>query len=162
VTHSTRSYLLRLLAIAIVSVLMAGCSYSSTFAVLNETETPLTVEYQIGPNDQPKGTGPPRYPIDNPAIKPLDDLYERNVKWQTPRPDSAMVDAERGFVTVQVPPRTALRLAEAVNYMDSDWTHDVNITRIKLTGSSGTIALEGDQVQKHFIETDGVYSLKYR
>lgn len=161
-THSTRAYLLRLLAIAVVSTLTAGCSYSSTFAVLNETETPLTVEYQVGPYDQQQATQPPRYPIDDPAMKPLDDLYDRNVRWQPPRPDSAMVNAEQGFVTVQVPPRTALRLAEAVNYMDSDWTHDVNITRIKLTGSSGTIALEGDQVRKHFIETDGVYSLRYK
>ena len=152
----------RVLAIVVAAALSAACSMSNPFVVLNATDALLTVEYRFGVTDRPRETDHPRALPHRPVMKPADAVFDWDVDWQPGSVETTRVDVETASVTVQLPPRMALRVATTSNYSDSSWRWAVNIEQIKLTGSAGTIVLEGDQVRNHFIETDGIYLLTYR
>jgi hypothetical protein len=93
-----------LIALSLLALTAAACSYSTDFVVVNESERPIEVRYKI------KGfpVGPPTFTA-SPAKKDASQLgsRDRNI-WKKLEPDEYRIDAGNRTVTVVVSPREAL------------------------------------------------------
>ena len=142
-------------------LLLAACSYTTSFVVLNRTEQPVEVRYRIkaSPSD-------PLLMVGEPLKTAQAKLRNSDKEWQKLAPGQYVFDREARTITIQLMPHEALLVRRVTNYRghdDSSEAEHYPIEEISLKGASGAVQLQGDQARRSFIaESDHLYTLTYR
>ena len=142
-------------------LLLAACSYTSSFVVLNETGEPVEVSYKVvgSLSDPVQMAGVPEKTAGA-------NLRNRDKEWQALGPGQYGVDRGARTITVRVMPHEALRVVRLTNYRghgDTSAAAPFIIEEITLRGAGGEVRLQGDQARRGFVEeSESLYTLTYR
>jgi hypothetical protein len=138
---------LMLLAVALGT---SACSSRDTFAILNNTKATLRLEYTFKP--RPSDDVSLREQLRLIAIVGSDKAGEVDCPWVLLSTSEYSYDQGTQKVTIQVPPATAVRIAQLSNYAETDEGADDRfpIASITINGERGIIHCEGEQARKQF------------
>jgi hypothetical protein len=144
---------LSLLALVIFSVLLSGCSVSTSLVVINKSDKPIEVTYQF------KDTPGPFSP-DQPKVKPVAELDE-DTAWRELPAEQYVTNSYGRAITVTLAPKTAVLIdrVKGPGIPDDD---RFRLSDVVVRGAYGTIMLHGQQVRKGFVEEGKVYAISYR
>jgi hypothetical protein len=134
--------------------MLAACSFSTEFVVVNDSGSPVLLRYKIeGLANHPLAGG------DIPAILPAQQL--RSGDWHRLSAGEYEFDPASGVVTVSLRPDEALLIDVGRSGEKSQCVGIIEeIKEVDLQGSSGGVTLKGDQVFKSFgVEPKPFYSL---
>ncbi len=136
--------------------LFAACSYTTDFVVVNESDGPITIRYQV--KDYPGPFSPPV----TPAVVPASQLSEDGQQWN---PVQFELDEASRSVTTRLSPGQALRIASMNHYSGHDHPNDVykfQIRTITVSGTRGELNLTGEQARTSFTKVARtLYTLTY-
>ena len=143
----------------LILLLLSACSYGYDFVVINKSDAPIEVRYQLK-RWTPETPG--KFVDFHPPAKLTVGEFQKSAhQWQKVSKDLYSFDNLTGTCTVTVAPDEVLLLQSVSNYQGSENQFDFAL--IKITGSKGTIDLEGRQAQTQFkVESDTNYVLRYR
>jgi hypothetical protein len=137
--------------------LFAACSYTTDFVIVNESDGPITVRYEV--NDYPGPFSPPVAP----GVVPASELSEDGQQWH---PVQFEIDEASRSVTTRLMPGQALRIATMNHYTAHDDPNDAldyQIRRIVVSGTRGQMELTGEQARTTFTKVARtLYTLTYR
>jgi hypothetical protein len=146
--------------LALPLLLLAACSYSTDFVVVNDSGSPVEVSYSFKDWREPRDCCPSR-----PLKKALAKLDDDDVEWTELRAEDFQFDRAVGVVTVTLAPSEVLRVDVQSNWGGhGDRRDDENfrIASLRITGESGSVYYEGLQAQYQFRSEDGrLYKLTY-
>lgn len=150
----------RFIAIVLVGsvcLLAAACSYTTDFVVVNESDGPITVRYEV------KDFPGPFYPPTTPGVVAASQLSEDGQQWG---PAQFVVDEASRSVTTQLMPGQALRIASMNHYSGHDDPtddHKYQIRRIVVSGTRGELNLSDEQARTGFTKVARtLYTLTYK
>jgi hypothetical protein len=142
-------------------LLLTACSYTTNFVILNATDQPVELRYQLKdtPRDVIQVAGEPRKTAG-------EKLRNSDKEWRLLAPGEYAVNREARTVTIRLMPHEAVLVRQLTNYGGHDDTSDAEafaIEEIRLDGASGVVTHQGDQARRSFIrESDNLYTLTYR
>lgn len=143
----------------ILLLLLSACSYRCDFVVINETDAPIEVRYQLK-RWTPETPGKV-VDLHLPAKLTVGEFQKSGHQWQDLSNSQYSFDNLTGTFTVTVAPDEVLLVDFAYNYRDDDNKFD--LAAIHITGTKGSIDLQGHQAQTQFkIESNTQYVLRYR
>ena len=150
---------LLILLLLILPLLLAACSYRYEFVVINKSDAAIGVRYQLK-RWTPETPG--KFVDFHPPAKLTEKEFQKSERqWQNLPKDQYAFDNLTGTFTVTVAADEVLLLQHASNYQGNE--NEFDFARIKISGSKGTIDLEGRQAQTQFkIESDTKYVIRYR
>lgn len=90
---------LSLLALIVLSVLLSGCSFSTSLVVINKSDKPIEVTYQF--KDSPGSFNPQL-----PKVKPVAQVDD-DTAWRELPADQYVTNSYSRAITVTVAPKTA-------------------------------------------------------
>ena len=149
----------RLILIALAGSLffLAACTYATDFVIVNESDSPITIRYEV------KNYPGPFYPPVAPGVIPASELSEDGQQWN---PVQFELDEASRSVTTRLMPGQALRIATMNHYTGHDDPNDAQnfqIYRITLSGTRGELNLTGEQARTTFAKVARtLYTLTYR
>jgi hypothetical protein len=140
-------------------LLLSACSYRYVFVVINKSDAPIEVRYQLK-RWTPETPG--KFVDSHPPAKLTEGEFKKSEhQWRDVPQNQYAFDNLTGTFTVTVAPDEVLLLQWASNYQGNE--NEFDLARIKISGSKGTIDLEGRQAQTQFkIESDTNYVIRYR
>ena len=137
--------------------LLAACSYTTNFVIVNESDGPITVRYEV------KDFPGPFYPPTTPGVAAAADLSEDGQQWS---PAQFTVDEASRSVTTQLLPGQALLIASMNHYTGHDDPNDAEkyqIRRIVVSGTRGELNLSDEQARTTFTKVaTTLYTLTYK
>lgn len=137
--------------------LFAACSYLTDFVIVNESDGPITVRYEV--KDYPGPFSPPVAP----GVVPASELSEDGQQWN---PVQFEIDEASRSVTTRLMPGQALRIATLHHYTahdDPNDAHNYQIRRIIVSGTHGELELTDEQARTTFAKVARtLYTLTYR
>jgi hypothetical protein len=150
---------LLLLILLLLLLPFAACSYGYDFVVINKSVGAIEVRYQLK-RWTPETPG--KFVDPHPPAKLTEGEFQKSERqWRDVPKDQFAFDNLTGTYTVTVAPDEVLLLQSASNYQGNE--NEFDFARIKISGSKGTIDLEGRQAQTQFkIESDTKYVIRYR
>jgi len=140
-------------------VVIAGCSRSYDFVVINNSSGTIEVKYRLQPYTlDAQG----KYLIDNaPVTVLLEDFEKAKYEWHKLRKDEYEFDDVTGVFSVNLAPAEVLWVDHTTNVTVNDG--QFHLGSIRISGPNGSINLEGKQAQAQFkIESDNKFVLRYR
>jgi hypothetical protein len=153
------------LFIGFAAGVLAACSYSSDFVIVNASDSPVEVRYQLKAHD-PSYHESYKEEFIYPALMSAEDLKRSSHEWKqlNEAGKDFGFDEKSGTVTYQLPPQTALRVELILNYVDNGHNETpFRISNISLNGPHGSIDLRGRQAQFAFkVDPSGTYIITYR
>ena len=151
-----------LLIFVLFILTFAGCSYSTAFVVVNDSEQPIEVRYKV------KRDAGVLSSTDTPAKIAASQIANHyrtqwrilsSAEYQTNRTDRAIT------VTVTVLPHEALWVTSMFHYIGDEDPNDVAswpIDEISIAGANGGMTFTGQKTRKSFVYVSRVlYTLKY-
>ena len=143
----------------IFPLLLAGCSYRYDFVVINKSDVPIEVRYQLK-RWTPETPG--KFVDFHPPAKLTEGEFQKSDRqWRDVSKDQYAFDNLTGTFTVTVAPDEVLLLQWVSNYQGNE--NEFDFARVTISGSKGTIDLEGRQAQTQFkVESDTKYVIRYR
>ena len=143
----------------ILLLLLSACSYRYDFVVINKTDAPIEVRYQLKRwTPETPGKFVDFHP---PAKLTVGEFQKSEHHWQDVLKGQYSFDNLTGTFTVSVAPDEVLLVDFAYNYRGDD--NEFDLAAIHITGTKGSIDLQGRQAQTQFkIESDTRYVLRYR
>ena len=144
--------------VIILVMTLTSCSTAYDVCVVNDTDVPLSLRYQIADGVQfmPNSVGSR---LSTPQVLTVKELDSRSRAWQPIAASSLQFDEASRSVFVTVPARSVVRLTQVVNTLSDN---DLPLTELELVGSRGEIRLVGSQVRLQFVNVDRDYRLSYR
>ena len=137
--------------------LFAACSYLTDFVIVNESDSPVTIRYEM--KDYPGRVYPPVAP----GVIPVSQLTEGGKQWS---PIEFELDEPSRSVTTRLMPGQALRIATLNHYSGHDDPHDAQkfqIRKIMVSGTRGELNLTDEQARTTFTKVSmTLYTLTYR
>lgn len=137
--------------------LLAACSYATDFVIVNESDGPITIRYEV------KNFPGPFYPSTTPGVVAASELSEDGQQWN---PVQFAVDEASRSVTTQLMPGQALRIATMNHYTGHDDPNDAEkyqIRRIIVSGTRGELNLSDQQARTAFTKVAStLYTLTYK
>ncbi len=149
----------RFIAIVLVGsvCLFAACSYATDFVIVNQSDGPITIRYEV------KDFPGPFYLPTTPGIVAASELSEDGQKWN---PVEFAVDETSRSVITQLMPDEALRIATLNHYTghdDPDDAGEYQIRRIAVSGTRGELDLSDEQARTTFKKVARtLYTLTYK
>ena len=140
-------------------VVIAGCSRSYDFVVINNSSGTIEVKYRLQPYTlDAQG----KYLIDDaPVTVLLEDFEKAKYEWHKLRKDEYAFDDVTGVFSVNLAPGKVLWVDHTTDAAVNDG--QFHLASIRINGPNGTIDLEGKQAQAQFkIESDNKFVLRYR
>ncbi len=138
-------------------LLLAACSYVTDFVIVNESDAPVTIRYEV--KDYP---GPFSPPVD-PGVVAASELSEDGRQWN---PVQFEVDEASRSVTTRLMPGQALRIATMNHYSGHDDptdTYKYQIRKITISGTRGELNLTDEQARTSFTKiARSLYTLTYK
>ena len=144
-----------------LALLLAACSYTTNFVVVNATDRPLELRYKI------KASARDPLQLAGELLKTAEEnLRADDRQWQRLSPEEYAVDREARTVTLRVMPHEAVVVRRLTNYGGHDDTSDAEafaVEEINLGGAGGEVKLQGDEARRGFVrESDNLYTLTYK
>ena len=137
-------YIFTVLLLLLVALTLAGCSFSTDYAVVNESGEAIEVTYKIG------GETPDPFDMTgNPATLPASQLSSR--EWQQLSPTQYVLDREKRTVTVSLMPSMALRINHGREWRENENPAEFTIKEIEVRAPHGQLILKGDRVYRSFV-----------
>lgn len=143
-------------------VVLSACSFSTAFVVVNESNERIQVRYvQMKPNH-------PEYPSvlnENPAVKLVSELDNRDIDWRLLPENRFTFAAETRTVVLTLEPKEAVRVEQVMNAScyEEDARGGFYIEEINIIGPSGAIRATGEQARSSFVaDKSGKCVLTYR
>lgn len=137
--------------------LLAACSYLTHFVIVNESNDPVIVRYEI--KDFPGAF----YVPTTPGVAAASELSEDGQQWN---PVEFAVDETSRSVTTQLMPGQALRIATLHHYTGHDDPNDAKdyqIRKITVYGPRGELNLSDEQARTGFTKVARtLYTLTYK
>ena len=138
-------------------LLFAACSYATDFVIVNESDGPITIRYQV--KDYPG----PFYPPVTPGVVPASQLSEDGQQWNSVQFE---VDEASRSVITRLSPGQALRIATINHYSGHDDPNDAQkfqIRAIAVSGTHGELNLTDEQARTSFTKVARtLYTLTYK
>lgn len=148
---------------------LTGCSWITDLVITNKTAQALSVMYRLEdmegkphcPDSSPDGN------FLSPAMKPVDDVANRDVPWRTAGYECNPADK---IVRLSLPPQMALRIDRKNTFTghknESDYAKFVHVPLavqlLQLRGANGALTYEGSKVTKDFVKVSrGLSVLTY-
>ncbi|PYT00337.1 MAG: hypothetical protein DMF63_07125 [Acidobacteria bacterium] len=150
-------------------LMQSACSYSVTFALVNESDKTIEVEYAVLAKNiftapsQTDSLAPSLAPARVPIL-----VWERDVTqedWIPVPSEQYTYDPKTGTVRFRIAPHEAVRILTAGGDMFfRDGYRDFPITRLEMKGETGKMTFEGaPQLFKQFQEkSSGNYFIAYK
>jgi hypothetical protein len=130
--------------VAIICLISSACSYSVNFVVINNSDSVLEVEYTI------LGGG------DNPArisLAEWNKWFGGEKEWREIPQDEYRFEPETGKYKLKIAPNEVVKIFKRNDWMYSIENYqDFELINIQLTGESGKVGYEGNQIFKQFEE----------
>ncbi len=127
----------------ILAALSSACSFSTDYAIINDSGRPIEVTYRIA-----EAGIDPLVETRKPAIVTASRLSSR--EWQELSPTQYVFDGERRTVTVNLPPGQALRINQGGEWTESYSGERFIIQELDIKGANGEVILKGDRVYQAF------------
>lgn len=149
----------RVIAMLLVGsvLLLAGCSYSTDFVIVNESDAVIMIRYEV------KDFPGPFYPPTTPAVVAASELRDDRAQWTSTQ---FQVDEGSRSVTTQLLPGQALLVARMNHYSSHDDPtdeHKFQIRRIVMSGTRGDQEFSNGQARTAFTRiTRTLYTLTYK
>lgn len=148
------------LLLAIV-FLLTSCSYNTIFVVVNVSDQPIDVRYEIR-----NSPGPFTPPVP-PAMTAASKLHATDKEFHKLSTSEYTLDPKSRTITVRVKSNEVLlveRLLRSGMHVDNaEDAESFGINEITIVGAYGEIKFQGDQVRKSFVaESKTVFTLTYR
>ena len=138
-------------------LLLAACSYTTDFVIVNESDGPITIHYQV--KDYPGPFSPPVAP----GVVSASQLSEDGQQWN---PVQFELDEASRSVSTRLSPGQALRIATMNHYSGHDDPTDAykfQIRTITLSGTRGELKLTDEQARTSFTKVArSLYTLTYK
>jgi hypothetical protein len=151
---------LLLICLLTATLLLAGCSYLTEFVIVNASDQPIKVQYQV--KKPPNPQSPNRLPM-SPEVKAASQL-QKEVEWRELSASQYSFDPDTRIAIIQLMPGEAVRIEviDLVDKQDSDIASRFAIEEIDISGANGEIKLQGEQARKSFVpESKQLYTLTY-
>ena len=133
-----------LVLLLLLATTFSACSFSTDFVVVNGSDHPIEVMYEIGE------TGiEPLVVTRKPAILQVSQLRSR--EWKELSSTQYVFDRENRSVTVSLTPGVALRINQGGEWREGRTGADFIIKEVNIRGANGEITLKGDQVYKSIV-----------
>ena len=152
-----------LLFVVLFALTFAGCSYSTAFVVVNDSDNPIDVSYKVKRNAGVLSS------TDIPAKIAASQATNRyrtqwrilsSTEYRTSQADNAIT------VIVKVMPHEALWITSMFHYIGDDDPNDVAswpIDEISIAGADGGMTFTGQKARKSFAYVSRVlYTLTYK
>jgi hypothetical protein len=159
----TRSVIMIRTLIFIVCVisllLLTACSYRYDFVVINKSDKPIEVRYQLK-RWTPETPG--KFVDVNPPSKlTLKEFESSEHEWHELAKGQYGFDTRTGVFTVNIAPDEVLLVDFTYNYQGHE--DEFDLANIRITGAYGSIDLQGREAQTAFTyESDRNYVLRYK
>ena len=138
-------------------LLLGACSYATDFVIVNESDTAITIRYEV------KDFPGPFYPPTAPSVVDAAKLDEHPREWT---PTQFQLDEASRSVTTQLMPGQAFRVETMNHYSGHDDptdTHKYQIRRIVVSGAHGESEFTDEQARRAFTRvTRSLYTLTYK
>ena|SRR5438128_626673 len=134
----------------ILLISTSACSSIDTIAILNDTQAPLRLEYTFKRRSSDDRWL--RKHLNRLATVASDKAGEAHCPWASLSPTQYTYDPATQKVSVEVPPATAVRIAELSNYVETDdgAAQQFPIASVTIDGAQGVIHYEGEQARQQF------------
>lgn len=149
----------RVISMALIGSLLflGACSYATDFVIVNESDTAITIRYEV------KDFPGPFYPPTTPGVIAASELGEDGQKWT---PTQFQLDEASRSVTAQLMPGQAFRVATMNHYSGHDDptdTYKYQIRRIVVSGAHGNLEFTEEQARTAFTRVArSLYTLTYK
>ena len=149
----------RVISMALIGslLLFGACSYATDFVIVNESDTAITIRYEV------KDFPGPFYPPTTPGVVAASELSEDGQNWT---PTQFQLDEASRSVTAQLMPGQAFRVATMNHYSGHDDptdTYKYQIRRIVVSGTRGELEFTDDQARTAFTRVARtLYTLTYK
>jgi hypothetical protein len=139
-------------------LLLPGCSFIVDLYVMNLSAKPVVVVCKLPVGQYSQFTY-------HPAFYPITGS-EKNYSLGTETKGVFEADSLIGQLRIELPPGTAVRLGQTMNYypdLDTLYQWNVEEVQIILPATSDTLRIEGDSLGRHFTEMPGrIYAIPVR
>jgi len=151
-----------LTSLLFLTLVASGCSYSTSFVIVNDADYSIEVSYRI--KAVPAG---PRFLDVPPGVISAADIETRDrEKWTKLGSDHYRIDQVNRTVIVTLAPHEALWVTSMSHYIggiDPNDVQDFPIQDISISGSEGEMKFTGDQARQSFErESQVLYLLRYK
>lgn len=144
-----------------LALLLAACSYTANFVVVNATDRPLELRYKVKASERD-----PIQVAGDPLKTAEESLRGGDRRWQRLAPEEYTVDREARTVTIRVMPHEAVAVMRVTNYGGHDDASGAGafaVEEIRLSGAGGEVKFEGDGARRAFVEESrNLYTLTYK
>lgn len=144
-----------------LALLLAACSYTTNFVILNDTDQPVELRYKVKASERD-----PVQVAGDPQKTAGEKLRDSDREWRLLVPGEYSVDRAARTVSIRVMPHEAVLVRRLTNYGGHDDTSDAEafaVEEIRLSGASGEVILQGEQARRSFLrESDNLYTLTYK
>ena len=164
--------LARLTATGFSICLLSGCSWVTTFAVVNETDSTIDVSYTLA---APDGSKLPPCPddqfIEKPRVRLAAELDDPSTLGASLPPSQFQCDPATRTVSIRLMPRHAVLLFWELNHtgyrteieQEKHFHYPPPIVRLAIHSDHGGIEYSGSQLTRDFIKKrDSLYLLTYQ
>ena len=121
-------------------MLSTGCSFVISFNINNLSGQTITINYSL--KDLQHGGLSPRLVGEN-----SDD---KKTKFIPIPEDRLRVDIENRIVDLKLLPNENVELFSVIDRLDNDYEEEFSLSNLRITGTDGSVSLEGRQVFKSF------------
>jgi hypothetical protein len=137
--------------------LLAACSYGTDFVIVNESDGPVTIRYEV------KDFPGPFYLPTTPGVVAASELSEDGQQWNAVQFE---IDEVSRSMTTRLMPGQALRIATMHNYTGHNDPNDAasfQIRKITVSGNRGELNLTDEQARTSFTRVARtLYTLTYK
>ena len=152
----------QLTLLIILTIGVAGCSYSTDFVVVNQTDSAIFVVYKFKTFENQIA----KFEIQPRAVLESELSGRHMTKWQQLSADRYEVDQANRIVKVSLKPHEALWVTSMSHYLGDDSPHDVArfpVQEISMNGPAGEMKFTGDKARKAFeYQSTTLYTLTYK
>ena len=148
---------------AFACLFQPGCSYSVLFSVVNVSNSPVEIEYEIGLNINLN-----MKTLENTSAKPYKTTLANwnkwffKEEWQSISPDEYEFDAQTQKCKIKLAPNEVLRIKLHSASANGEYK-DFNIKSVRLNGANGEVIYQGERLYKQFEKKDDLnYFITYR
>ena len=152
----------QLALLIILTVSFVGCSYSTDFVAVNQTDTAIFVVYKFKTFENQMS----KFEI-APAVAMESEVSGRHkTKWERLSADRYEVDQAQRIVRLSLHAHEALWVTTMSHYVGDKNPHDVAsfpVEEISMSGPAGEIKFTGDQARQAFeSQSTTLYTLAYK
>ncbi|HEX6730519.1 MAG TPA: hypothetical protein VF074_10930 [Pyrinomonadaceae bacterium] len=135
----------------------SGCSYSTDFAIVNESGAPVHLTYRFK-------AYPGKFEPAIPATVPLSEMGSKSNDWTKIDSSEYQVDEHNHSISLILKSGQAIRVASLHNYTGhDDRKKDFPIEELLIVGTHGQSQFTGDQVRRNFEKLSAnLYTLGYK